>query len=1128
MMEAQEYIDKTILSLRDFQQETVNYILEQFFGQGKNKILIADEVGLGKTIVSKGVVAKMFERHLETYGPLKDFGVIYICSNQAIAKQNIGKLNFFSGEEAENIVDYSTEDDRITALAYEPKAITSRFKIRIKAFTPATSFDQNSTAGRSDERVLLFRLLFDHPELRGKTNSLKWFLKGTRRMNESNWDKVIEDAKLVEKGKHQKHFHLGTYRQIRQGIKNKFNKKLEKKLPLKDYKQIYDALGLNTPCSLIQVIAAICSKRITSINYYEKSKIFWPLISFLRLKLSECCKDYLIADLFILDEFQRYNQLLNTQETENPGVELARQILNNTEARVLLLSATPFKPYTNDFDELHGESHFKEFDKVLKFLLQDESTSFWSEFDENRKRFFNYIRHPEKIKESSSELALTKQAIESTYHSVIARTERMIVSKEKDAMINSTVKHLEIKKEDIKDFVAFDQIIQMLNSKHDSRLPIPIEYSKSSPYPLSFLANYQHKKKLEQHYNSDAALQKVVKATKDAWLDLKVIRNYQPLFPKKSNSIPNPKARLLVEETIGDDGWKYLWIPPSIPYYPFGGMFRKAKGYTKSLIFSSWKMVPRMISTVVSYEAERLSVGKYIEQNKSKHTSYFDKRRYPFPLLNFKTSKETDELLSMNNFLLNYPSAFLSSLYDPQSNLWENKSVAAIKNHLKQEIKRSLLQLNIMRIGKEGGDWQKWSWYSLFLLDKYHADVDLMKDWLASHQDTVDIDSNDPDEKGGTAKTIYLQEVTQILSGGSAPNVSRLTIIQLDNICEFLADLCLGSPAVCSVRALNKLFNERNSSTFSNSYLVAAGFISLYNKPESIAIIQSTKEDVDYYRKVLVYNIDANIQSMLDEYFYLLKDSNSISTATELAKIVSEILSIRPSLLDVSTISNLGKVKDKEKNRIRTHFALDFGEQKLSSAKANRQINIREAFNSPFRPFVLASTSIGQEGLDFHFYCKKIIHWNLPGNPIDFEQREGRIHRYKGHVIRLNIVEKYLSKLKEQPIQAGLVWDTLLDIASEIEKPLADFHCDLVPCWHVEPVNGITIDRIVPLYPFSKDIDKFYNMLKVLAYYRFTFGQPRQEELIQVIQNFDDPAAIQELMINLSPICNKKIVTQLC
>ena len=148
----------------------------------------------------------------------------------------------------------------------------------------------------------------------------------------------------------------------------------------------------------------------------------------------------------------------------------------------------------------------------------------------------------------------------------------------------------------------------------------------------------------------------------------------------------------------------------------------------------------------------------------------------------------------------------------------------------------------------------------------------------------------------------------------------------------------------------------------------------------------------------------------------------------------------------------------------------------------------------------------------------------MPGNPIDFEQREGRIHRYKGHVIRLNVVQKYASELMSIDLNDSSLWDKLFNIASQNEKGRSGFECDLVPCWHIESANNIqkiSIDRIVPLYPFSKDIDKYYTMLKVLAYYRFTFGQPRQEELIQILANHIDFSILNELMIQLSPI-NKR------
>ena len=89
--------------------------------------------------------------------------------------------------------------------------------------------------------------------------------------------------------------------------------------------------------------------------------------------------------------------------------------------------------------------------------------------------------------------------------------------------------------------------------------------------------------------------------------------------------------------------------------------------------------------------------------------------------------------------------------------------------------------------------------------------------------------------------------------------------------------------------------------------------------------------------------------------------------------------------------------------RLRVHFAAGYFDAKTSDKTIQRVNNIRNAFNSPFRPFVLATTSVGQEGLDFHLYSRKVVHWNLPNNPIDLEQREGRINRYMCHAIRQNV-----------------------------------------------------------------------------------------------------------------------------
>ncbi len=72
----------------------------------------------------------------------------------------------------------------------------------------------------------------------------------------------------------------------------------------------------------------------------------------------------------------------------------------------------------------------------------------------------------------------------------------------------------------------------------------------------------------------------------------------------------------------------------------------------------------------------------------------------------------------------------------------------------------------------------------------------------------------------------------------------------------------------------------------------------------------------------------------------------------------------------------------------------------LKTTRTSARTWFTPPYNSPFRPFLLTSTSTGQEGLDFYPWCHRLVHWNLPGNPVDLEQREGHVHWYKGHAVR--------------------------------------------------------------------------------------------------------------------------------
>ena len=79
--------------LKDFQIATVDYVFDRFTDAQHlcNRFLVADEVGLGKTLVARGIIQRFYD-YFKDLGR-KELNVIYICSNQSIASQNIGRLN---------------------------------------------------------------------------------------------------------------------------------------------------------------------------------------------------------------------------------------------------------------------------------------------------------------------------------------------------------------------------------------------------------------------------------------------------------------------------------------------------------------------------------------------------------------------------------------------------------------------------------------------------------------------------------------------------------------------------------------------------------------------------------------------------------------------------------------------------------------------------------------------------------------------------------------------------------------------------------------------------------------------------------------------------------------------------
>jgi hypothetical protein len=80
-----------LAQLKRFQRRTVEYVFDRLHGADPvRQFLVADEVGLGKTMVARGVIAKTIEA---LWNRSKRIDILYICSNQAIAAQNLNRLN---------------------------------------------------------------------------------------------------------------------------------------------------------------------------------------------------------------------------------------------------------------------------------------------------------------------------------------------------------------------------------------------------------------------------------------------------------------------------------------------------------------------------------------------------------------------------------------------------------------------------------------------------------------------------------------------------------------------------------------------------------------------------------------------------------------------------------------------------------------------------------------------------------------------------------------------------------------------------------------------------------------------------------------------------------------------------
>ncbi|MDE2906991.1 MAG: helicase, partial [Acidobacteriota bacterium] len=426
-------VEASLEPLKPFQRRTVEHAFHRMFEaqDGTGRFLVADEVGLGKTLVARGIIARAID-HL--WNEVDRIDIVYICSNGSIARANLPKLQVGGADERSFAL-----ATRLTMLATElvhreGESGLAGSKLNFVSFTPGTSLNIGHSTGRGEEREVLFQLL--HPLMDQHTALMNLLQAGITRTEDWRW-RLKKDPRLID----------GT---IRRRFEAAFRGQPELEERLKRL--------LDTTFGRYHSFPA------------EARHARDRVIARLRLMLAGACVKALEPDLLILDEFQRFKSLLGTQGAErDAAAELAQELFqaeahDGRRVRTLLLSATPYKLYTADA-EIEHEDHYQDFLATTRFLLGDDDARV-EELKQQLSRFGAALTRaaggePDQVER----VERAKRAVEDSLRDVMARTERVAASEDRDAMVCEDRRTTPVTASDVRQYLAADALFRAVGDR---------------------------------------------------------------------------------------------------------------------------------------------------------------------------------------------------------------------------------------------------------------------------------------------------------------------------------------------------------------------------------------------------------------------------------------------------------------------------------------------------------------------------------------------------------------------------------------------------------------------------------------------------------------------------------------
>ncbi|MBP2428853.1 DEAD/DEAH box helicase family protein [Bradyrhizobium elkanii] len=959
---------------------------------GSRRFLIADEVGLGKTVVARQVIKRLTEASRST--PLI---VYYITNGQRVAHQNRDRLvDFLSDEDQKKAL---SKADRLNVI---PLFELPKTDVVLYALTPGTSFPGQTTrlhAGRKEERAFLTALLgraFPHLIRRLPEDAM-------RRNVTSDWDGLVRRYRGPVAALPRRFI-----RAFRAALAEQFGIPIKTQLP-----------------------AAYDKKRPSR------------FVGQLRRALAHTVLIDRPPDLVILDEFQRYRDIISKK---NCGDRLVRALFEPGPARrpaVLLLSATPYKLFATRLEENRGTEANREFFDLIEFLggsqgirlKQDAETAF-ARFGASLLAIAKNHNDPIETARLVAEASDVRDSIQKMLAKYLSRMEREPLS---DHAAQTLALDAALDPADIR---AFRHLASSFRPKH-AWFALP--FWLSVPLPAQTLG-LRYMAWRDADMRRDAALVKLTEDARDRYR-----------LPAKW---PSPKLRAL-EPIIPPETLSLPWVPPSIPWWPLRGPWADIASDPKLLLFSRFKATPQSVAALTSLRVE---------------AAYLARQGYERP---WKTRRLQAGPSRLPTVALFHPSPFLVSATNPL--FTQGVHAAPVRERVRAQLKGALKRLGIEIKGGPGkrSARRKPLWSLLAALDRAAGFSRLTNTgWTAA-----------AGEDG-----VLLELVKQ---WHEAPKIEWISRREFDD----LVTAAIASPGTIVGRALLRHFKDALSPDhYTGTVRLAWTGLRLYlDNPVFWARLPKGKP----VRVLQRACIDGNLEAVLDEHFWMRRQSLP-TRERGLAADLLEALSVTKGAFSFHGVNK----ERSPRIRVRCHVAVPFGSTDredrhtattattatATEEQAPRSDELRNAFNSPFWPHVLATTSVGQEGLDFHTWCSRIVHWDLCPSPLELEQREGRIQRFGGLAVRRRLGILGETALAAQGAQEshGSLWNEVEGLANERYRDTSG----LSPWW---VLKGAAVNRYVFKLQQSRDIEKFNLLKEQRLIYRLALGQPNQEDLVEFL-----------------------------